>query len=150
MFNKVIALREAALARDPHNARSRSLLAGNYAERGTSHAAEGRVTDAFRDLRRALELQTVIAEGDPKGTATRFAMADIQSRLASLYAKMAREGRSGSRDQHWRDAAKYFRRADALYTALAGEGMLQSAPLQADAKRTAEGAREAAAHLAKD
>jgi hypothetical protein len=37
-----------------------------------------------------------------------------------------------------------------LYTALAGEGMLQSAPLQADAKRTAEGAREAAAHLAKD
>jgi eukaryotic-like serine/threonine-protein kinase len=150
MFDKVIALREATLARDPHNARSRSLLAGNYAERGTSFANAGRMTDALRDLRKALELETLIAEVDPKGTATRFAMADLQSRLASLHAVMAKQGGSGSRDHHWREAAKYFRRADALYTALDGEGMLRSAQLRADAARTEEGVREAVAYLSKD
>jgi tetratricopeptide (TPR) repeat protein len=150
MFDKVIRLRETTLARDPDNARSRSLLAGNYAERGTSFAEAGRMTEALRDLRRALDLETVIAEVDPKGTATRFAMADMQSRLASAYATLARRSKSAQRDQYWREAAKYFRRADALYTALAGEGLLQSPQLRADAKRTADGAREASEHLAKD
>lgn len=149
MFDKVIALRETALARDPQNARSRSLLAGNYSERGTTFASAGRMPEALRDLRKALVLETAIADLDPKGTATRFAMADIQSRLGSVHATIARQSRV-SRDQHWREAAKYFRRADALYTALAGEGMLQSPQLRAAATRTAEGAREAGEHLARD
>jgi tetratricopeptide (TPR) repeat protein len=152
MFNKVIALRETMLSRDPQNARSRTLLAGNYAERSTAMAGAGRMTDALRDMRKALDLESTIAEVDPKGTATRFAMAGFQSRLASLHATLAKQGggAGGSRDFHWREAAKYFRRADALYKALAGEGMLNSAQLRADATRTAEGAREAVAYLAKD
>lgn len=149
-FDKVIAMREATLARDPDNARSRSLLAGNYAERGLSMAGAGQMTNALRDLRKALELETKIAEVDPKGTATRFAMADIQGRLASVHASIARESRGAAGQQHWREAAKYFRRADALYTALAGDGMLQSPQLRVNARNASEGAKEAASHIGQD
>jgi hypothetical protein len=115
-----------------------------------SFLSAGRMTDALRDLRRSLELEAAIADLDPKGTATRFAMADIQSRLASVFAAMAKRTRSPANQQHWREAAKYFRRADALYAALAAEGLVQSPQIQAHAKQTNEGAREAAEQLAKD
>ena len=40
-FNEAIAIREESLSRDPQNARSRSLVAGNYAERGTTYFEAG-------------------------------------------------------------------------------------------------------------
>jgi hypothetical protein len=145
-----VALRERSLARDPQNARSSLLLAGNLAERGMSLAAAGRLNDALRDVQRALQMETAIAEVDPKGTATRFAMADFQTKLASVHAMLAKSKGSGPALQHWREAAKYFRRADALYTALDGEGSLQSPQLRANAKLAADGAREASEKLARD
>lgn len=146
-FDEAISIREISLSRDPQNARSRSLLAGNYAERGTAFLNGGRVDNALRDIRRAVELQTTIIELDPKGTAARISMADYQSRLGSAYASLAREASGARAQQFWREAAKYFRRADALFAAMSGEGLLQSGLIRQDAKRAAEGAAEAARHI---
>jgi non-specific serine/threonine protein kinase/serine/threonine-protein kinase len=145
-FNKAIAIREASLERDPQNLRSRSLLAGNHAERGTAYAKAERMPEALRDLRRALELETAITEVDPLGSATRFALADFQRRLGALYATMAKRASGAAADQHWRESARFFRRADALYVALSRQGLLNSTQLRTWAKEAAEGAAEAARH----
>lgn len=150
VFNKAIGIRETSLARDPQNARSRSLLAGNFAERGTALLNAGRDADGLKDLRKALELETSIIEVDPRGTAARFAMADFQNRLGEAHAKLARQSSGPQSQVYWREAAKFYRRADALYAALGGEGLLGSTQARADAKRAADGAAEAGRHLGSD
>jgi hypothetical protein len=102
--------------------------------------------EALRDLRRALELETAITEVDPLGSATRFALADFQRRLGALYATMAKRASGAAADQHWRESARFFRRADALYVALSRQGLLNSTQLRTWAKEAAEGAAEAARH----
>ena len=141
-FNEAITIREQSLSRDPQNARSRSLVAGNYAERGTTFFDAGQTTQALRDLHRAVEYQTALIEVDPKGTPTRIAMADFQCRLAAANATLARKSKGVKSQTYWRESAKYFRRADALYSALSSEGLLQSPQLRDQAKRAAEGAQE--------
>jgi serine/threonine protein kinase len=141
-FNEAITIREQSLSRDPQNARSRSLVAGNYAERGTTYFDAGQTTQALRDLHRAVEYQTALIEVDPKGTPTRIAMADFQCRLAAANATLARKSRGVKSQTYWRESAKYFRRADALYSALSSEGLLQSPQLRNMAKKAAEGAQE--------
>jgi len=149
-FNTAIATREVSLARDPQNARSRSLLAGNLAERGTALLNAGRDAEGLKDLRRALELETAIIEVDPRGTSARFAMADFQSRLGEAHAKLAKQSSGSQAQLYWREAAKYYRRADALFAALGGEGLLGSTPARNDAKRAADGAAEAGRHITSD
>ncbi|HYI94193.1 MAG TPA: serine/threonine-protein kinase [Bryobacteraceae bacterium] len=150
MLNEAISIREVSLYRDPQNARSRSLLAGNYAERGSAFLNAGRSDDALRDIRRAVELQTTIIELDPKGTAARISMADYQSRLGAANTLLARESSGARAQQYWREAAKYFRRADALFAAMSGEGLLLSAQIRQEARMAAEGAAEAARHVAEN
>jgi hypothetical protein len=77
-------------------------------------------------------------------------MADYQSRLGAANTLLARESSGARAQQYWREAAKYFRRADALYAAMSGEGLLQSAQIRQDAKLAAEGASEAARHVAEN
>jgi tetratricopeptide (TPR) repeat protein len=146
-LNEAIAIREVSLSRDPQNARSRSLLAGNFAERGMAYLSAGRYDEAMRDIRKAVELQTTIIEVDPKGTAARISMADYQSRLGAANAVLAKQSSGAKAQQYWRESAKYFRRADALYAAMSGEGLLQSAQIRAEAKLAADGATEAARHI---
>jgi non-specific serine/threonine protein kinase/serine/threonine-protein kinase len=141
-FNEAVSIREESLSRDPQNARSRSLVAGNYAERGTTHFEAGHVPEALQDLHKAVEYQTSLIEVDPKGTPTRIAMADFQCRLAKANATLARKSSGAKTPSYWREAAKYFRRADALYSALSSEGLLQSPQLRKMAKEAAEGAQE--------
>jgi eukaryotic-like serine/threonine-protein kinase len=141
-FNEAIAIREESLSRDPQNARSRSLVAGNYAERGTTYLEAGHFSEALRDLHKAVEYQTSLIEVDPKGTPTRIAMADFQCRLAKANAMLARKSSAAKHQAYWRESAKYFRRADALYSALLSEGLLQSPQLRKMAKEAAEGAQE--------
>ena len=146
VLNEAIKIRELSLSRDPQNARSRALLAGNIAERGSTFLQADKLTEALRDFNKAVELQTSIIEVDPRGTSARTAMADFQNRLASAYAALAVRTPSKAQ-QNWREAAKYYRRADALYTALEGDGLLRSPQLKAGAKRAHDGAVDAAAQL---
>jgi serine/threonine protein kinase len=141
-FDEAIAIREESLSRDPQNARSRSLVAGNYAERGTTYFEAGKVAQALQDLHKAVEYQTALIEVDPKGTPTRIAMADFQCRLGKANQTLARKVRGAKSQTYWRESAKYFRRADALYSALSSEGLLQSPQLRNMAKQAAEGAQE--------
>ena len=150
MLNEAISIREVSLYRDPQNARSRSLLAGNYAERGSAFLSAGKSDDALRDIRKAVELQTTIIELDPKGTAARISMADYQSRLGTANTLLARESAGPRAQQYWREAAKYFRRADALFAAMSGEGLLLSAQIKQEARMAAEGAAEAARHVSEN
>jgi non-specific serine/threonine protein kinase/serine/threonine-protein kinase len=146
VLNEAIKIRELSLSRDSQNARSRALLAGNIAERGSAFLQAGKLNEALQDFNKAVELQTSIIEVDPRGTAARTAMADFQNRLASAYATLAARTPSKAQ-QNWREAAKYYRRADALYTALAGDGLLRSPQLKAEAKRAHDGAVDAATQL---
>ena len=131
-FNKAIAIREASLSRDPQNARSRTLLAGNYAERGTQFLRRrpiDRCASGHAEGARSGELDR---RGGPEGHSYAIRDGRFSKRLASLHATLAKQGGGGgSREYHRREAAKYFRRADAFYMALAGEGMLNSAQLRA-------------------
>ena len=69
-------------------------------------------------------------------------MADFQCRLAKANATLARKSGGIKSQTFWRESAKYFRRADALYSALLSEGLLQSPQLRSMAKQAADGARE--------
>jgi hypothetical protein len=102
----------------------------------------GHFSEALRDLHKAVEYQTSLIEVDPKGTPTRIAMADFQCRLAKANAMLARKSSAAKHQAYWRESAKYFRRADALYSALLSEGLLQSPQLRKMAKEAAEGAQE--------
>jgi hypothetical protein len=69
-------------------------------------------------------------------------MADFQCRLAKANATLARKATGIKSQSYWRESAKYFRRADALYSALSSEGLLQSPQLRSMAKEAAAGAQE--------
>ena len=115
-FREAIAIREKTLAADRRDARTRSFLAGNYAEQATVLLKSGQKSAALASLLRALSLQRELLALDSNGVPVRFALADYEARLAALY----------SATGHEREAVQNWQRAKAVYDELDREGHLEA------------------------
>ena len=111
-FREAVNLREAAVAADPKDGATRTLLAGNYAEEGVVLAALGRTPDAIEALDQAIQLMRRAVSENPASIPMRLSLATDLGHLAEVY-----------------DTAKQFdlgldtwKRAVAVYDALATEG----------------------------
>jgi serine/threonine protein kinase len=135
-FNEAIALRERALLDDEHDARTRSMLAGNYSERALVLLNKGAQQDALASIQHAIGLQRQLLAVDPRGVPARISMATYESRLATICAA-ANQGQ---------EAAQAWRRAVAFYDDLKRGGYLSAPDVVRDSERAhAEAARLGAA-----
>lgn len=133
-FNQAIALREDALREDEHDARSRSLLAGNYSEKALVLLNKGLPEEARAVIQHAIVLQQQLLAVDPRGVPARISMATYLSREANIYAV----------NHQLHEAAEAWRRAVRFYEDLKRGGFL-GAP---DVAKDSETAHAEAAKLA--
>jgi serine/threonine protein kinase len=135
-FNQAIALRERALQDDERDARTRSMLAGNYSERALVLLNKGAQQHALETIQHAIGLQRQLLAVDARGVPSRISMATYESRLATIYA-------AGNQS---REAAEAWRRAVAFYDDLKRGGYLSAPDVVKDSERAhAEADRLAAA-----
>jgi eukaryotic-like serine/threonine-protein kinase len=133
-IRQAITLREKALRDDEHDARSRSLLAGNYSQQGIVLLDKGQPEEALASMQHAIALQQELLAVDPRGVPARISMATYLSREASILAA----------NHRIHESAEAWRRAVKFYDDLKRGGFL-SAP---DVVKDSETAHEEAAKLA--
>ncbi len=104
-FDDAIALRERAIALDERDARSRSMLAGNYSERALVLLNKGDKQQSLASIQRALALQRKLFEVDPKGVPVRINLATHESRLAAIETAL---GNTEAATEAWRRAAHFY------------------------------------------
>jgi tetratricopeptide (TPR) repeat protein len=137
-FRAAIAIREPALAADERDGRSRSLLAGNYAEQADVLLRARRLPDALASIRHAISLQRQTLSVDPRVVPVRINLASYSGRLATIYGALGAT----------REAAETWATARTLFDQLAKEGHLTSPELKAEAEHArVEAARTAAAFV---
>jgi tetratricopeptide (TPR) repeat protein len=131
-FREAISIREKTLAADGRDARTRYLLAGNYAEQATALLKSGQKSAARVSILRALSLQREVLVSDSRGVPARLSLADYQGRLGAIDAAMGQR----------HEAAQNWRRAAAIYDELDREGHLEASDVRRDAEKAwAEAAR---------
>jgi tetratricopeptide (TPR) repeat protein len=133
-INAAISIRESMLAEDARDARRRSLLAGNYAERSTALQRMKRWSGAVVAAERAVELQDAVLALDPRGVPVRVSAADFHARAAAAYAGA----------DNLPKAKDCYSRSLELYEDLRSEGHLKSSSIIADFEK----AKSEAARLA--
>ena len=104
-LDDAIALRERAIALDERDARSRSMLAGNYSERALVLLNKGDKQQSLASIQRALALQRKLFEVDPKGVPVRINLATHESRLAAIETAL---GNTEAATEAWRRAAHFY------------------------------------------
>jgi tetratricopeptide (TPR) repeat protein len=117
------------LATDKRDARTRSMLAGNYAERSTVLLRAGRKEAALESIERSIQLEDELLALDASAVPVRVSLADYEGRLATIHESMGQRS----------DAAEDWSRSVELWDSLEREGHLR-AP---DVKEAAAQAREA-------
>lgn len=104
-FSQAIAIREATLAEDEHDGRTRAMLAGNYSERSVVLLNKGAKQEALASIHRALTLQRFLLNLDPKGVPARINMATHESRMATVYGSL---GQTQDAAEAWREAIRFY------------------------------------------
>jgi tetratricopeptide (TPR) repeat protein len=135
-FDAAIVLRRDALAQDPRDARTRSMLAGNYSQRANVLLRINDRSAAADNASEAVDLQQSVLLADPNSTPARISMAEFEARLGEVHMSIAESKSKRDGVQHWRDAAEWYARAAARYDALEREGHLRSPQLRAEADRS--------------
>ncbi len=135
-FHTAIAIREPILAADERDARTRSMLAGNYGEQAEVLLRAKRFPDALASIRHAITLDQQTLAVDAKVVPVRITLAEHEGRLAAIYAATG----------DTREAAYAWRRSVAVFDQLDREGYLTIPAVRADAERArTEAARTTAA-----
>src|SRR6185312_1003249 len=101
-------------------ARTRSMLAGNYAEQSTVLLKAGRRDAALKSLERSIQLEDELLALDASAVPVRVSLADYEGRLAAIHESM---GQRTSATQDWS-------RSVALWNALDREGHLRAPDVQ--------------------
>lgn len=137
-FTKAIVSREKALAADPQDARTRSMLAGNYSEKAKVELKAGAKQSALFSLFRAVLLQNASLAVDPRAVPTRIYLAGQEASLGDVYSALAEDARANPALQHAQfvKAAEWYRRSANRFDALTREGHLQAASVRRDAERS--------------
>jgi hypothetical protein len=124
-LHSAITRRESMLAEDSRDARTRSLLAGNYAERSTALLHLDKPQAALAAAQRAVDLQNFVVSLDPQGVPVRVSAADFHARAGAAHAALAGRPGAGSAD-HLAQAIAMYERAVGFYDRLQEQGHLRS------------------------
>ncbi|MCU1327254.1 MAG: ppkA [Bryobacterales bacterium] len=135
-FRDAIALREPVLAADERDARTRSMLAGNYGEQADVLLRAKRLPEALASAKRAVALGQQALAVDPKVFPIRISLATYECRMAAIYGAMG----------DLKSAAETWHRAVNIYDQLERQGHITAADVRAEAEHArAEAARTTAA-----
>lgn len=133
-LDSVIALREMVLAEDARDARTKTLLAGNYSERANVLLMAGKAARAIAPAERALKLQLTVLALDQGAVPVRIFAADMHRRAGAAHLAVAEESKASEGATHRTRAAELYATARDIYDRLQQEGHLRAASSVKDAE----------------
>jgi eukaryotic-like serine/threonine-protein kinase len=138
-YRKALGIRAAMVAADPHDTRARQGLAYIYFSIGTNLERKMDFPGALDSYKKALALRENLLLADPSNLPLRFNVANAQSGIAGVYADLAFQSHSPSRElQYCRGSQSWFRKALPIWLQKKAEGKLDANEADALAKNYKE------------